>query len=235
MNLTTITNTPTGLLVAVDGPSGAGKSTLCREVAIMANAKYVDTGAMYRLATLHALNEGIDVHDAAAVAQATAILPLELNDDPRSHAVLLAGVDVQDEIRGERVTRNVSAVAAIPAVRENLVALQRELAMKAQRCIFDGRDIGTTVFPDAPLKVYLTASAEVRAQRRLEQNLAAGRLSDYASVLADVQRRDALDANREVSPLRPADDAIIVDTSDMGQQAAIRTLCDLVVASAERK
>lgn len=234
-NLTTVTNTPTGLLVAVDGPSGAGKSTVCREVAIMAGAKYVDTGAMYRLATLYALNEGIDVHDTVAVAQATATLPLELNDDPRSHAVVLAGVDVQDEIRGERVTRNVSAVAAIPAVRENLVALQRELAIKAQRCILDGRDIGTTVFPEAPLKVYLTASAEVRAQRRHEQNLAAGRMSDYATVLADVQRRDELDANREVSPLRPADDAIIVDTSDMGQQAVIRTLCDLVVASAERK
>lgn len=234
-NLTTVTNTPTGLLVAVDGPSGAGKSTVCREVAIMAGAKYVDTGAMYRLATLYALNEGIDVHDTVAVAQATATLPLELNDDPRSHAVVLAGVDVQDEIRGERVTRNVSAVAAIPAVRENLVALQRELAIKAQRCILDGRDIGTTVFPEAPLKVYLTASAEVRAQRRHEQHLAAGRMSDYATVLADVQRRDELDANREVSPLRPAEDAIIVDTSDMGQQAVIRTLCDLVVASAERK
>ena len=134
-----------GLLVAVDGPSGTGKSTMCRALAKRLGAKYVDTGAMYRVATLAVLRAGVDPADTAKVIAATADLPLEVSDDPDSKQVLLAGEDVRDEIRGPEVTQHVSAVAAIPEVRVNLVELQRKLAREAGRAIVEGRDIGTVV------------------------------------------------------------------------------------------
>ncbi len=229
-----LNNCPSGLIVAVDGPSGAGKSTVCCAVAERFGAQYLDTGAMYRVATLHVLQQGISPEDTDAVIRATSSLPLEVNDDPKSKEVLLAGRDVSAEIRGPEVTAHVSAVSAIPEVRHNLVALQRGLALKAGRCVLDGRDIGTHVLADAPLKVFLTASAEVRAQRRHEQDIAAGRESDYQAVLADVQRRDTADSTRATSPLRPADDATLVDTSDMTLDQVIDRITDLVIASAER-
>lgn len=151
--MTEISNMPAGgLIVAIDGPSGTGKSTTSRALATRLSAKYLDTGAMYRVATLHVLNQGIDPADSAAVIAATAVLPLSISDDPASTEVLLAGVDVQKDIRGPEVTQNVSAVSAIPEVRENLVALQRALAAKAHRCVVEGRDIGTAVLVDAPIK-----------------------------------------------------------------------------------
>lgn len=224
-----------GLIVAVDGPSGAGKSTVCRAVAAQLGAKYLDTGAMYRVATLHVLREGIDPTDTAAVIAATASIPLSVNDDPASREVLLGGEDVSKDIRSTEVNRAVSAVSAVPEVRENLVAKQRELSAQAHRCILDGRDIGTTVLPDAPVKVFLTASAEVRARRRFEQEKATGIDSDYETVLADVIRRDELDSNRAVSPLRPAEDAIILDTSELTLEQVIDTLITLIEKSAEGK
>ncbi|MGD7003684.1 (d)CMP kinase [Corynebacterium halotolerans] len=217
-----------GLIVAVDGPSGTGKSTTCRALAKRLDARYVDTGAMYRVATLAVLRAGIDPADAAAVIAATRDLPLGLSDDPDSTEVLLDGEDVSGEIRGPEVTRHVSAVSAIPEVRENLVALQRDLARRAHRAIVEGRDIGTTVLVNAPVKAYLTASAEVRAHRRHDQDLAAGRESDFGKVLADVKRRDAADSSRATSPLRPADDAEIVDTSEMSIDAVLDHLVGLV-------
>lgn len=171
-----VSNMPDGgLIVAVDGPSGTGKSTTCRRLAKQLDAKYVDTGAMYRVATLAVLRAGADPSDPAAVIAATRDLPLTVSDDPDSTEVLLGGEDVSREIRGPEVTRTVSAVSAIPEVRENLVALQRKLAADAHRAIVEGRDIGTVVLADAPVKVFLTASAQVRARRRFEQDLAAGR------------------------------------------------------------
>ena len=233
--MTDVSNMPAGgLIVAIDGPSGTGKSTTSRALATRLSAKYLDTGAMYRVATLHVLNQGIDPADSAAVIAATAVLPLSISDDPASTEVLLAGVDVQKDIRGPEVTHNVSAVSAIPEVRENLVALQRALASKAHRCVVEGRDIGTTVLVDAPIKAFLTASAEVRATRRFEQDTAAGRNVDFDAVLADVIRRDELDSTRAVSPLKPADDAHIVDTSDMTMDEVLDHLIHLVEASAER-
>lgn len=221
-----------GLIVAVDGPSGAGKSTVCRAVAQQLNAKYLDTGAMYRVATLHVLRQGIDPSNTQEVIEATASLPLQVNDDPQSREVLLAGEDVSRQIRGPEVTKNVSAVSAIPEVRANLVDLQRRLAKEAHRCILDGRDIGTNVLTDAPVKIYLTASAEVRAQRRHDQDVAAGRESNFEEVLADVMRRDHADSTRKVAPLRPADDAIIVDTSELELEQVIETLHTLIEESA---
>lgn len=229
-----ISNMPEGgLIVAVDGPSGTGKSTVCRALAQHLGAKYLDTGAMYRVATLHALRQGVDPTDVEAVIAATASLPLEVNDDPAATTVLLDGVDVSDEIRGAEVTRAVSAVAAIPEVRENLVALQRELVARAGRCIVEGRDIGTVVLVDAPLKVYLTASADVRAKRRFDQDVAAGRDADIDVILADIERRDAADSSRSSSPLRPAEDAIVVDTSELCLQEVIDELVDLAIGSAD--
>ncbi len=180
------------------------------------DARYLDTGAMYRIATLHALRKGVDLTDPAAIADATAGLPWSIGTDPSGEQVLLDGEDVGEEIRGDAVTKAVSAVSAVPAVRELLVAAQRRLAGEAERIVVEGRDIGTVVIPDADVKIYLTASAEARAQRRNAQNLAEGRGDDYAAVLADVQRRDHLDSTRAVSPLRPADDSVLVDTSELG-------------------
>ncbi|SQG64642.1 cytidylate kinase [Corynebacterium renale] len=229
-----VSNTPDGgLIVAVDGPSGTGKSTTCRLLAERFGARYVDTGAMYRVATLHVLNQGINPDDTAAVSAATANIPFEVSADPHSHEVLLDGEDVSADIRGPEVTAAVSAVSAVPEVRANLVALQRKLADESGRAIVEGRDIGTTVLPNAPVKVFLTAAAEVRAQRRYDQDLAAGREVDFDTVLADVNRRDAADSSRKESPLRPADDAHIVDTSDMPLESVVNTLIDLVRESAQ--
>lgn len=229
-----LSNMPNGgLVLAVDGPSGTGKSTTCRALAKKLDAKYVDTGAMYRVATLAVLREGVDPSDAAAVNKVTADLPLTVSDDPDSTEVLLAGEDVSREIRGDEVTRNVSAVSAIPEVRENLVNLQRRLAAEAHRAIVEGRDIGTVVLADAPAKAYMTASAEVRAQRRYDQNVAAGIDTDFETVLADVVRRDEADSSRATSPLRPAVDATVVDTSEMSPDEVISALIAVVEESAK--
>ncbi|WP_040422603.1 (d)CMP kinase [Corynebacterium lipophiloflavum] len=221
-----------GLIVAVDGPSGTGKSTTCRRLAKELDATYIDTGAMYRVATLAVLRAGVDPAAAAAVVETTRELPLTVSDDPDSTEVLLGGEDVSGIIRGPEVTRNVSAVSAIPQVRENLVALQRKLAAEAHRAIVEGRDIGTVVLVDAPVKAFMTASAEVRAKRRYDQDIAAGREVDFETVLADVQRRDELDSTRATSPLVPAEDATIIDTSEMDRDDVLAALIALVERSA---
>ena len=223
-----------GFLLAIDGPSGTGKSTVSRRIAQYASARYLDTGAMYRVATLHVLKAGIDPADPAAteaIIAATSQLPLQVNEDPQSTEVLLDGEDVSADIRGPEVTAHVSAVAAIPEVRTNLVELQRDLAAAAGRCVVEGRDIGTVVLPDAPVKVYMTASAEVRAQRRFDQDTAAGREVSYEAVLADVQRRDEADSTRETSPLRPAEDATILDTGEMSIEEVIEAIAGLIEES----
>lgn len=224
-----------GLILAVDGPSGTGKSTTCRALAKQLEAKYVDTGAMYRVATLAVLRAGVDPADTDAVIAATADLPLEVSDDPDSTQVIFDGEDVSRVIREDEVTRNVSAVSAIPEVRQNLVELQRKLAAQAHRAIVEGRDIGTVVLADAPAKAYMTASAEVRAQRRHDQNLAAGIESDFDTVLADVERRDAADSSRATSPLRPAEDAVLVDTSEMTREEVLDALIAVVKESAAKE
>lgn len=231
-----ISNMPNqGLIVAVDGPSGTGKSTTCRALAKRLDAKYVDTGAMYRVATLAVLRAGVDPVNTAAVIEATANLPLEVSDDPDSTQVIFDGEDVSRVIREDEVTRNVSAVSAIPEVRQNLVDLQRSLAAQAHRAIVEGRDIGTVVLADSPAKAFMTASAEVRAQRRHDQNLAAGIESDFDTVLADVQRRDAADSSRATSPLRPAEDAVLVDTSDMTRDEVLDALVAVIEDSATKE
>ncbi|WP_109551292.1 (d)CMP kinase [Mycobacteroides franklinii] len=215
-------------MVAIDGPSGTGKSSVAKELARQLGAAYLDTGAMYRIVTLWALRAGVDLTDPAAISAATAQVPMSVGSDPDAETALLAGEDVSIPIRGTEVTGAVSAVSAVPAVRERLVRRQRELAEGSGAVVVEGRDIGTVVLPDADVKIYLTASAQARAQRRNAQNVSAGGADEYEQVLADVQRRDHLDSTRAVSPLRPAEDAVEVDTSDMTQEQVVAHLLDLV-------
>ncbi|MBY4273451.1 (d)CMP kinase [Rhodococcus fascians] len=212
------------LVVAMDGPSGTGKSSVSRRLASALEASYLDTGAMYRVATVWVLRSCVEPTDADAVAKVVAALPLEIGKDPLSETVLLDGEDVSGEIRGDAVTKAVSAVSAVPAVRELLVQMQRDLANSSTRIVVEGRDIGTVVLPDADVKVFLTASPEARAERRNKQNIEQGRGDDYESVLADVQRRDHADSTRAVSPLRPAEDSVIVDTSELDLDGVIERL-----------
>ena len=216
-----------GVVVAIDGPAGTGKSTVSRGLARELGARYLDTGSMYRIVTLALVRAGVDLNDPGAIA-AAADVPLSIGYDPDVEQAFLGDEDVSAQIRGDEVTRAVSAVSAVSEVRTRLVAIQRELATGPGSVVVEGRDIGTVVLPDAPVNIFLTASAETRARRRNEQNIAAGLPDDYETVLADVRRRDHLDSSRAVSPLRAAEDAVIVDTSDMNQTEVVAALRDLV-------
>lgn len=215
------------MVIAIDGPAGTGKSSVSRGLARRLGARYLDTGSMYRIVTLAVLRAGVDLADPQAIA-AAAGAPLAVGHDPDVDRALLGEEDVTAAIRGDEVTRAVSAVSAVPQVRSRLVELQRELAHGSDSVVVEGRDIGTVVLPDADLKIFLTASAQTRAGRRNDQNVAAGLPDDYDTVLADVLRRDHLDSTRAVSPLRAAPDAVVVDTSDMTREEVIDRLCDLV-------
>lgn len=217
------------VIVAIDGPAGTGKSSVSRGLARALSARYLDTGAMYRLVTLAVLQSGIDLGDEVAIAELD--VPLAVGYDPDEDRAYLAGDDVSAQIRGDAVTGAVSAVSAVPAVRTRLVQLQRELASGDGSVVVEGRDIGTVVLPEADVKIFLTASPETRARRRNDQNIAAGLEDNFAGVLADVKRRDHLDSTRAVSPLRAAEDALVVDTSDMTETEVVAHLLDLVQQS----
>jgi cytidylate kinase len=201
-----VSDTAALTVIAIDGPAGSGKSTVGRRLADHLGLDYLDTGAMYRGVTFAALRRGIDPADAEVVARLARQVELELTDG----SVLVDGVDATIEIRGPEVTRAVSLVAANPDVRTEMVRRQRAWAQDHGGGVLEGRDIGTVVFPDAALKVYLTASPEIRAQRRSQEVTDL----DYQTVAADLARRDALDQGREASPLTEAADAVLVDTSD---------------------
>ena len=215
------------VIVAVDGPAGTGKSSVSRGLARALHARYLDTGAMYRIATLAVLRAGVDPTDQDAVQSVAASVKMSVGHDPDEDRSYLDSEDVSSEIRGDEVTKAVSAVSSVPAVRTRLVDLQRALADGPGSVVVEGRDIGTVVLPNADLKVFLTASAETRARRRNDQNVATGLPDDYDGVLADVRRRDHLDSTRAVSPLRAAPDAVVVDTSEMTESEVISHLLDL--------
>jgi CMP/dCMP kinase len=226
----------TPLIVTIDGPAGTGKSSVSKGLARGLGARFLDTGAMYRIVTLAVLRAGVDPSDPDAVGETASTVQLSVGYDPDTSNFYLAGEDVSAEIRGDDVTRSVSAVSAVPSVRTRLVQIQRRMAEehgKDGSIVVEGRDIGTVVFPDAPVKIFLTASAETRAQRRNAQNVRAGLADDYEAVLADVQRRDHLDSTRAVSPLRAAPDAVVVDTSDMTEPEVIAHLLELVTQRSE--
>lgn len=221
------------VVVAVDGPAGTGKSSVSRGLARALQARYLDTGAMYRIVTLAVLRAGVDPAARAAVEEVAADAQLSVGHNPDEDCSYLDGQDVSSEIRGDEVTKAVSAVSSVPAVRTRLVDLQRTLAAGPASVVVEGRDIGTVVLPDADVKVFLTASAQTRARRRNDQNVAAGLPDDYAGVLADVRRRDHLDSTRAVSPLRAAPDALTVDTSEMTESEVIAHLLQLVQQRSE--
>ncbi|GAB7052140.1 (d)CMP kinase [Catenuloplanes indicus JCM 9534] len=210
-------------MVAVDGPSGSGKSTVSRRLATALDARYLDTGAMYRAVTWGVIRAGVPLSDPAAVAAVVAGLSLEIGTDPSAPFVRVDGVSVDGPIRGAEVTAHVSAVASVAAVRQQLVAQQRAIIADAGRIVVEGRDIGTVVAPDASLKVYLTASAEARAQRRSLENAA-----DVAATQADLARRDKIDSSRAVDPLTQAEDAVVLDTTAMGIDEAVARLRELL-------
>ena len=219
------------LVVAVDGPGGSGKSTVARALARRLGLRYLDTGAMYRAVTWLALQRRVDIEDAEAVAELAERALLCVGTDPDAPEISIDGTDVAAEIRTRPVTSAVSAVSAVPALRRRLVDKQRAL-IQADRAgiVVEGRDIGTVVFPDAPLKVFLTASTEVRAQRRSDE---IGEEGDeaVAQTMAELGRRDALDSGRAASPLMQAQDAVVVDSTDMSVDAVV----DQIVAELSQR
>ena len=205
------------LVVAIDGPAGSGKTTVARRLADALGIDYLDTGAMYRAVTFAVLSRGVDPSDEESVAEIARSMELVLHPDG---TVVADGVDATTQIRGPEVTRAVSTIAANAAVRRELVSRQREWTRRRGGGVLEGRDIGTVVFPDARLKIYLSASPEVRAARRAQE------VTDlsYDAVAADLARRDALDAGRQHDPLRRADGAIEVDTSHLSIDEVVALL-----------
>ena len=215
--------------VAIDGPSGAGKSTLAKRLAKELGYLYVDTGAMYRSIGLYALRQGVDPKDEAAV---TALLPqiqIELRYVDGAQRVLLCGEDVSEAIRAEKVGMATSAVSAHPPVRAFLLELQRGMA-RTHDILMDGRDIGTVILPGATVKIFLTASAEARADRRFKELQEKGVATDYETVLEDIRQRDYQDSHRATAPLRQAEDAVLVDTSDMDLEQSFQAMKSVILS-----
>ncbi len=220
-------------VIALDGPSGSGKSTVARALARQLRWRYLDTGATYRAATLAVLRAGGDLTDADAVAATVARADILVSTDPDLPATTLDGQDVSAVIRGPEVTAAVSAVSAVPEVRRQLVALQRELA-GAGGAVLEGRDIGTAVFPEAPVKVFLDADPDVRAGRRAgdgDTGIRASAGDLVEQVAADLVRRDRLDSSRAASPLQAADDAVHLDSSTLDADAVTQRVLELARAA----
>lgn len=200
-----------GFIVAVDGASGTGKGTVTRYVAEKLGLVTIDTGALYRCVTLLALNNEVNLENHEELEKIAKEMKVDLKIVNNNQVVILNGEDVSIEIRTQRVANNVSIVAAVKEVRTEMVRIQRELA-EGKNVIMEGRDIGTTVFPNADVKIFLECSAEERARRRVKQNAENGIETSYEEVLENIKNRDRIDSTREVSPLRKADDAISVHT-----------------------
>lgn len=201
--------------IAIDGPAGAGKSTIARAIAKRIGFIYVDTGAMYRAIALYFLRKGVDGHDREAVAAGCPDIRVTLDyDSEGKQQVILNGENVSGSIRTPEVSNMASLTSAIPEVRASLLQLQRDLAATSN-VLMDGRDIGTHVLPQATLKIFLTASADVRARRRYDELVAAGTPCSYEQIRQEIIQRDKQDTEREIAPLRQAEDAVLVDSSDM--------------------
>ena len=201
-----------GMRIAIDGPAAAGKSTIAKLVAKKLGYTYIDTGAMYRAITYKVLQSSTDPRNEEEITGLIAQTDIELQPDEEVQKVLLDGIEVTDAIRSHEVTTNVSAIAALTSVRELLVAKQQNLAA-ASSVVMDGRDIGTAVLPDAELKIFMTASVEERAERRLLEERKRGMKSDYETLKREISERDQADSERKISPLKKAEDAIIIDTT----------------------
>jgi CMP/dCMP kinase len=201
------------MIIAIDGPSGSGKSTLGRMLARALNLLYIDTGSMYRAIALAVIEASMDPADKEAVTELAQRIDINLEGDPDSLKVLLAGRDVTEQIRSEIVTATSSIVSSIPGVRRAMVARQREMGKRG--AVLNGRDIGTVVFPDADMKFFLTASPEERAERRFQEDLATNSSVTLAQTLTEMIERDRRDSTRADSPLKIADDAIVIDSTGL--------------------
>ncbi len=213
--------------IAIDGPAGAGKSTIAKHLASKYSFVYVDTGAMYRSMALFYLRQGTDITDEAAVSGLCDDISIVIRYEGGSQHLILNGEDVTGLIRTEEVGNTASKISVYGAVRAKLVRLQQELA-KTTDVVMDGRDIGTVVLPDARVKIYLTASVETRAKRRFDELKAKGETPDLATIEEDIRTRDERDMNREISPLRKADDAVEVDSSAMDIDAVVDAISDII-------
>ena len=214
--------------IAIDGPSGAGKSSMAKTIAAKYSFIYVDTGAIYRTVGLAAHRRSIACSDEAAVSKILAELRIEMKyDDNGEQRMYLDGEDVSSDIRLPEISICASDVSALPAVRAFLLEMQRSMA-RTNNVIMDGRDIGTVVLPDADVKIFLTASSAERARRRLLQLMEKGINEDYEKVLRDIEYRDQQDSSRDIAPLKPADDAVIVDTSDLDIEGTVALLSSII-------
>lgn len=210
------------MIIAIDGPAGAGKSTIAKKVADSLGYVYIDTGAMYRAFTYELLTSSISLSDIEEITKVLEKTDIEF----KNNEIFLNNLNVTNEIRSKNVTANVSAVSAIPQVREKLVNLQRKIASESNS-ILDGRDIGTVVFPNAELKIFLTASVKIRALRRYNELIAKDKNIDINEIEAEIEKRDKLDSSRETSPLIKAADAIEIDTSDLSIDEVANTILKL--------
>lgn len=213
--------------IAIDGPVGAGKSSIADEVASRLNILHLDTGAMYRAIALFALRSGVELTDEAAVSACSEKAEVAVRYEGGRQHTMLFGEDVTGLIRTGEVSAAASVVSKWPAVRRRMVRAQQELARQADMLI-DGRDIGTVVLADSPCKIYLTASAEERARRRYLQNVQKGDMTPYETVLDELNARDAQDMNRKTDPLRRAQDAVLVDSTDMTPEQVVETILSIV-------
>ncbi len=213
--------------IAIDGPVGAGKSSIADQVAARLNILHLDTGAMYRAFGLHALRSGVDLTSETALSALAEDVDVQVKYENGAQRTLLFGEDVSELIRTGEVSAAASAVSKWPAVRRRMVRAQQEMARTADMLI-DGRDIGTVVLRDSPCKIFLTAAAEERARRRYLQQLAKGDSTPYEQVLRELNARDEQDMNRKTDPLRRADDAVLVDSTDMTQEETVEAIVRIV-------
>lgn len=213
--------------VAIDGPAGAGKSTVSRAAAKAVGFIYVDTGALYRAVGVNALRKGIDTKDKSAVAATLSEISVDLVFENGEQKMLLNGEDVSVEIRTPPASMAASDVSAVPEVRAFLFDLQRDIAAR-NNCIMDGRDIGTVVLPDAKVKIFLTASPEERATRRYKELIEKGSKVEYKEVLEDLIQRDYNDSHREIAPLKPAEDGVILDTTGLNLEESVNEIIRII-------
>ncbi len=219
--------------IAIDGPGGAGKSTIAKALAKKLGFIYVDTGALYRAIGLYMINNGIDLKNSDAVVNKLDEVKVELKYVNGEQKVLLCGDDVSEDIRKPEVSMAASDVSAIPKIREFLLGLQRKMANE-NNVIMDGRDIGTVVLPNAEIKLFLTASAEERAMRRYKELIEKGKQVEYDTVYKELCERDYQDSHREIAPLKPADDATIIDTTGNDLEKSVQLLMDFILPKLDK-
>ena len=220
--------------IAIDGPAGAGKSTVARLVAKRLGYLYIDTGAMYRAVTLKALREGIDLHEQQRLGQLVSTVTINLKQDQEGNlSVWLDGEDVTDEIRSPAVSNSVSLVAKVPAVRRRLLKLQQKMA-RGGGVVMEGRDIGKTVLPDAGVKIFLTAAPSERVERRWKELISKGIKVEKSDVEKELFKRDLIDTSREVDPLSPADDAMIIDSTSYAVDGVVDLIVSKVIGEREK-